>query len=93
MTLSRLDMEAKPSGIADDLWIMFVSECDKIRRTRRRYAARTVCEFLRHYRALEGGPDYKLNNNDIPKLARAYMNARNCWGFFEIRGASVLEAA
>lgn len=93
MSLSRLDMEAKPSIVADDLWITFVTECDKIRKFRRHYAARTVCEHIRHHRALQGGPDYKLNNNDIPKLARAYMDLRGCWGFFSIRGDSVLERA
>lgn len=94
MTLSRLDMEAKPSGIPTDLWTLFVTECDKVRRTgRKHYAARIVCEYLRHHRALVGGPDYKLNNNDIPKMARAYMDMRGCWGFFAIRGNSVLDRA
>lgn len=51
-----------------------------------RYSARTIGEFLRHHTAVRGGKsDYKINNNDIPMMARIFMKVWQCPGFFETR--------
>ena len=58
------------------VWLAFEAEADKVwERGRRHYSARTIYEVLRHESALRQdapGEEWKLNNNQVPDLARLY---------------------
>lgn len=70
-----------------DIWKRFAAEANKLRaQGRSHYGARTIAEFLRHETALRESPELKLNNNQVPSLARLYMRVYECPGFFELRG-------
>lgn len=71
------------------IWERFRSEADKIRARRSHYAARTIAEYLRHQTMLREAADFefKLNNNNVPDLARLYMAlCPAAEGFFNLRG-------
>ena len=56
-------------------------------RGRRHYSARTICEYLRHETALrEAGEVWKLNNNEVPCLARLFVLLNPDKPLFEFRG-------
>lgn len=69
------------------IWDTFYRLADKMRtRGRRYYAARTVVEVMRWNYHLSDAvdPDFKLNNNWTPKMARLY-NAVTGIEFFQTR--------
>lgn len=69
------------------IWDTFFRLADKMRtRGRRYYAARTVIEVMRWNYHLSDAmdPDFKLNNNWTPKMARLY-NAVTGVEFFQTR--------
>lgn len=72
------------------IWERFRVEADAIRaRGRAHYAARTIAEYLRHQTMLREAADFefKLNNNNVPDLARLYMTLNPAAaGFFHLRG-------
>jgi len=51
------------------------------------YSARTIIEVIRHQFAIrEISGNYKINNNNIPDLARLFMKLHPVYdGFFEVR--------
>ena len=72
------------------IWLGFRDQANAIRaRGRSHYAARTIAEYLRHQTMLREAADYvfKLNNNNVPDLARLYMALNSsAVGFFHLRG-------
>ena len=76
-----------PSGVPIDVWNLFVREADKVRASGRdHYGARTILEVIRHHEVIDrGNAEFKVNNNAQAAIARAYMQLRNCPGFFETR--------
>jgi hypothetical protein len=58
------------------VWLAFEREANAIwARGRSHYSARTICEVLRHETALRQdapGEEWKINNCQIPDLARLY---------------------
>lgn len=85
--LSLLDREECPKGVPADVWALFVREADRVRSMGRdHYGARTLLEVIRHHQVIDAGNrDFIINNNWQAAMARAYMNMRGCWRFFEIR--------
>lgn len=57
------------------VWLAFEREANRVwNRGRRHYSARTIIEFLRHETTLaDTGPDFKINGNNVPDLARLYQ--------------------
>lgn len=57
------------------LWRRFKAEADRVvSRGRKHYSARTIIEVIRHETMLaDADPDYKVNNNAAPDMARFYM--------------------
>lgn len=57
------------------VWSRFEEEADRAwTRGRRRYASRTIIEYLRHETLLaEVDSDFKLNNNFIGDVSRLYL--------------------
>ena len=93
--LSRLDAEECPKGVPQDIWSEFIRIADEARKSGvKRWAARSIIEIMRYENVIKrGNRDFKVNNNEQAGLSRAYMDMRQCWGFFEIRGDTVLDRA
>lgn len=93
--LSLLDREECPKGVPLDVWTLFVREADKVWNSgRTHYSARTLLEFIRHHQIIDAGNrDFVVNNNWQAIMSRSYMSMRNRWGYFEIRGNTVLDRA
>lgn len=71
------------------VWDAFARECDLLRaRGRTHYSARTVIEVLRHNSAVrEAAGEYKISNDNVPDLARLYLQCRpDAQGFFSVKG-------
>jgi hypothetical protein len=71
------------------IWLRFEFEANKMReRGRRKWAARTIGEYIRHSTALrEAGGDFKVNDHIWPDMARLYLTLHPAAaGFFELRG-------
>ena len=70
------------------IWLAFSREANRIYATgRRRYAARTIIEWLRHETALrERNSEFKINDHFTPDLARLWLVFHpERAGFFETR--------
>lgn len=70
------------------IWRRFEYEANQVwNEGRRHYAARTICEYIRHETQLsEQDPLFKISNNIIPDLALLYMILYpERQGFFSIR--------
>jgi hypothetical protein len=69
------------------VWDRFKREADWIRsRGRKHYSARTILEVLRHESSLaDTDAEFKLNNDNVPDLARLYMLACGADEFFDVR--------
>lgn len=70
------------------VWEAFERHANRVwSRGRRHYSARTIIEVMRHESAVaDNGPEYRLNNNAAPNLARLYMLLYpQAHGFFEVR--------
>ena len=91
-------VDANPGVFSDDfrewlgenrhVWAAFEREALKVwHRGRRHYSARTIIEVLRHESALaDTGPDFKINNNSAPDLARLWRLYRpEAADLFELR--------
>ena len=70
------------------IWRCFEHEANKVwDEGRRHYAARTICEYIRHEtRLAEADILFKISNNIIPDLAQLYLILYpERQGFFSIR--------
>jgi len=66
---------------------------------RTHYSARTIWEYLRHHSNIVQASgvahlgEWKLPDHAIPYMARIYMKARDCHGFFSLRSTELERAA
>lgn len=70
------------------IWLAFSREANRIYATgRKRYAARTIIEWLRHETAIrEASAEFKINDHFTPDLARLWLAFHpERAGFFETR--------
>jgi hypothetical protein len=77
------------------VWRAFEREAMQVwARGRRHYSARTIVEVLRHHTIMrERDSEWKLNNNNVPDLARLYLLMRpEHAGLFELRDMRNREA-
>lgn len=86
------DLAYRPAGLARWLgmppnFVAFLeSEKQLVRLAgRTHYSARTIGEYLRHETCTREAGEFKINNNNLPLLARLYMRSRRCPGFFATR--------
>lgn len=92
-TLARLDAmiaatRNKRITYKELIWSAFKHEANRIySRGRRHYSARTILEWLRHESMVaEIEPQWKLNNNYAPDMARLWLLIYpERVGFFELR--------
>lgn len=93
--LSLLDRENCPKGSLPLVWSEFVRVADEARASGvTKWGARPIIEIIRYENVIKrGNRQFKVNNNEQAGLSRAYMDMRQCWGFFEIRGDAVLDRA
>lgn len=93
--LSRLDAEECPRGVPSEIWSEFIRIADEARKSGvKRWAARSIIEIMRYENVIKrGNRDFKVNNVFQASMSRAYMHMRGCWGFFEVRGKTVLDHA
>jgi hypothetical protein len=69
------------------VWSEFVRVCDDVRKSgMKRWSARAAMEVIRYENVVKrGNAAFKVNNNQQAALARAYLNMRRCYSFFELR--------
>lgn len=82
-----------PAWLRDNWYVWRAFEAEARRtwaRGRRHYSARTIGEYLRHETALrEAGVVWKLNNNELPCMARLFVLLNPDKPLFEFRGERV----
>lgn len=93
LPLSRLDAECCPKGVPQDVWQDFVRVADDFRANGgKHWGARGVMEVVRYFgQVRRNNRPFKVNNNYQAAMSRAYMDMRQCWDFFEIRGNTALQ--